>query len=199
MFDTLNQTLFALINAPETTSPTVIRFATLAAEGLLYLVALWMVLAWIRGGDALRRAFFNAGLAALLGLVANQTIRLFWANPRPFAQGIGHQFLDHAPDASFPSDHGTILFSIAFALLFSRAYKAGIAGLLIALATAWARVFLGVHWPLDMLGSVAVGIVAAMLVVWVFRGLVGGLFRLALSLYRRLLALLHLPVCLFPR
>ena len=198
MFDTINQTLFAMINAPETASTAMITAATLAAEGLLYLVAVAMVLGWVRGNDALRRALFSAGLAAVFGLVLNAIIRAFWFHPRPFAAGFGQQFLEHSPDASFPSDHGTILFSIALALLLSKS-RFGPVTLVMALATAWARIYLGVHWPLDMLGAFAVAMVAAPLASTLFPRPVAAGYALALKLYRGLLSALHLPASLFPR
>jgi undecaprenyl-diphosphatase len=198
MIDTLNQTLFALINAPETASDLMIALATLAAEGLLYIVAVAMVLGWVRGNDALRRALFSAGLAAVFGLALNQIIRSFWLHPRPFAAGFGQQFLEHSADASFPSDHGTILFSIALALLLSKSRFGSIA-LVMALATAWARVYLGVHWPLDMFGAFGVAMVAAPLASTIFPRPVAAGYALILRLYRGLLKALHLPLSIFPR
>lgn len=198
MFDTLNQTLFAFINAPATASDLMITVAIVAAEGLLYVVAAAMVLGWVRGNDALRRALFNAGLTAVFGLIFNMIIRAFWFHPRPFAAGFGQQFLEHSPDASFPSDHGTILFSIAIALLLSKS-RFGPIALVMALATAWARIYLGVHWPLDMFGAFAVAMVVAPLVTTVFSTIVGAAFSMLLRFYLWFLDTLHLPTSLFPR
>ena len=200
MFEATNQSMFAILNAPEGTSDQVVFIAKIAAEWLLYLVALLMVLGWVWRGDLVRRALFNAGLAAVLGLAFNQVIRSFWEHPRPFAAGFGQQFLEHAADASFPSDHGTILFSIAFGLLLSKVGReAGGVVMLMALATAWARVFLGVHWPLDMVGSFGVGLISALLVSYVIKGPVNAGYGLGMQLYRWLIDALHLPPSIFPR
>ena len=198
MFDSLNQTLFALINAPVETGAATVFMATLAAEGLLYIVAILMVLGWVRGQIPMRRALFNAGLAAIIGLAFNQILRTLWPHPRPFAAGYGQQFLEHAADASFPSDHGTILFSIAIALILSKS-RFGALALGAALATAWARIFLGVHWPLDMLGSFAVALIAAALACTLFKRPVATLFGLCLKAYQWSLDRLRLPAALFPR
>lgn len=198
MFETLNKSLFALINAPVETSASTVFIASLAAEGLIFLVAILMVLGWVRGQNSTRRALFNAGLAAIIGLGLNQLIHSFWVHPRPFATGYGQQFLEHAADASFPSDHGTILFSIAFALLLSKS-RFGTLALGVALTTAWARIFLGVHWPLDMLGSFAVALIAAPLASTLLKHPVATLFGLCLKVYKWSLDRLHLPTRLFPR
>jgi len=200
MFDTFNQSLFALINAPATTGPQAVSIAEFIAKDLLYLMALIMLLGWVRGQDTTRRALFNAGLAALLGLAASQIIHVLYVHPRPFAAGFGNQFLEHVADTSFPSDHGTIMFSVALALLLSRGgAKIGAGVMVMALATAWARVFLGVHWPLDMAGAFVVSLLAALLITRVFQRFSGAAFTVALAFYRWLLAGLHLPNGLFPR
>jgi undecaprenyl-diphosphatase len=44
-----------------------------------------------------------------LFLLINQVIILLWQHPRPFVIGLGHTYLAHAADSSFPSDHLTLL------------------------------------------------------------------------------------------
>jgi undecaprenyl-diphosphatase len=94
--------------------------------------------------------------------------------------------------SSFPSDHGTIMFTVALALAFSRvpaAKRFGRSMLPLAFVVAWARVFLGVHWPMDMLGALAVALGVTLLFQ---TRLVDGLCALLAAsmgtLYRRLLA-----------
>ena len=200
MFETLNHTLFAMINAPESTGPQAIGLAKFMAKDLLYLLALGMLLGWLRGTETTRRALFYGGMAALIGLATNQIIHQLWPHPRPFAAGVGTQFLEHVTDTSFPSDHGTIMFSVACALLLSRGGgKLGAVAMLAALATAWARVFLGVHWPMDMAGAFGVSLVSALLVTRIFPRLSEAAFTAALLVYRWILARLHLPIGMFPR
>lgn len=73
----------------------------------------------------------------------------------------GHTFLSHAPESSFPSDHATAMWTVAFGMLiWSRAKWAGSFAIVLAALTSWARVFLGVHFPFDILGSMAVAAAA---------------------------------------
>jgi undecaprenyl-diphosphatase len=53
---------------------------------------------------------------------------------------------------------------------------------------AWARVFVGVHFPLDMVGAVAVAIVAFLLIAPLWRLLGASVTRSLVAVYRRLLA-----------
>ncbi len=79
---------------------------------------------------------------------------------------LGHTWISHPADNGFPSDHGLVMFSAAFALLSLRLRSLGLFVLLASLPVAWSRIFLGVHFPLDMVGAAAVAVVA----VWVSKG-----------------------------
>jgi undecaprenyl-diphosphatase len=81
-------------------------------------------------------------------------------------------------DPSFPSDHASAAFGIAFAvLMFDR-----IAGSLFVAAAALiglGRVLVGVHYPGDIAAGALVGIASAVVVVRLARPLLGSLVRLA--------------------
>ncbi|EOG4239629.1 phosphatase PAP2 family protein [Salmonella enterica subsp. enterica serovar Newport] len=87
-----------------------------------------------------------------------------WFHPRPFMVPLGHTWIYHAPETSFPSDHATLFFSAGLSLLLSGARVSGGLILLLSLFVAWSRVFLGVHFPLDMAGAALVAVLACLLV-----------------------------------
>ena len=195
-----NEWLFALVNAGASSPPGLVALARVIAEGAPTLAALMLVLLWVRQGRAVRLALLDATATALVGLAIAQVIVALWYHPRPVELGLGRQFLDHAPEASFPSDHATLLFGLALPLVFERAARPfGLAFLALALGTAWARVYLGVHFPADMLGGLAVALVAGGGIVALRGPLHGRLYPAVLGLYDRVLRKLHLPEALFPR
>jgi len=197
----LNTILFPLINASAHPPQIVLFVARFSAEWLLYVVVIGLVLAWVRHGSDVRRQVFDAIATGVLALAVNMVIAYFWYHPRPFEVGIGTQFLAHAPDSSFPSDHGTILFALAFGLLRSGGVRFwSSVSLMIALLVAWARVYVGVHWPMDMAGSLTVAFVTTI----VFGQLSGTrqiikLRDIALWLYDWVIITLRIPVWLSPR
>jgi len=70
---------------------------------------------------------------------------------------VGYNYLSHAPDSSFPSDHVTLLGAIGLVSVTCPGSRlSGAVVLLFAMLAAWARVYLGVHFPLDMAGTVLV-------------------------------------------
>lgn len=117
-------------------------------------------------GFALRqRAMFAAavagGVSAALALGVGVILSALVNRPRPFvAHPSVHDFLHHAADASFPSDHATAAFAIAGALVF-RVPRIGIPAMVAAVVLAIGRVVLGVHYPSDVLAGAALGLAAA--------------------------------------
>lgn len=125
---------------------------------------LWL-LARPRGPLRWKLATASAASAALLGLLANAVLGHLWYDTRPFVTHPAQTVLliKHAPDNGFPSEHATVAFAIGFAVLaFSR--PLGSVLVIAAAAVAIDRVFVGVHYPLDLVASLLVGLGAALLV-----------------------------------
>ena len=157
----LNHAIFLALNADESSPLFLIAIARLLAELPIALAALMALYILVRRRSekavAVRLVF-----TVTLAMAAAWVIRRLHYNPRPFVIDLGRTLIDHAPTASFPSFHGTFLFSLAAALLFCPKERAsGAAMLLLGLATAWARIYLGVHYPLDMLGALIIAFAAA--------------------------------------
>lgn len=160
--EALDKRAFLLINAPAQPDALVLAIAKISASWLVAIVALALVVVWVVGRAPQRKALVFAGAALALGLAINWTITALWYHPRPFVAGLGHTFVAHAPETSFPSDHGTFLWSLGFGLLIAPGLRGlGLIVVGLGFVTAWARIYVGVHYPLDMAGSLAVSALAA--------------------------------------
>ncbi len=158
-----NVSLFHLINAPATPNGAVVLVAKALAEFAPWLVIAILILYWVLGTVDRRRSLMIAGIALGLGLVVNFSIAFAIYVPRPFELGIGNTIMAHSPETSFPSDHVTFLWSLGFGLLAARPLRGlGVAIAGVGLATAWARIYLGIHFPLDMAASLGISLVSAM-------------------------------------
>jgi undecaprenyl-diphosphatase len=125
----------------------------------------------------------KALVVAMIGVGLNQLIGVFWEHPRPFMVGLGHTWISHAPDSSFPSDHMTVLASVGLSMIFDGALWLGLLTMSCAIGVAWARVFLGVHFPLDMVGSMIVAALSCITVVPLWRRLGEASMNIAETLY----------------
>jgi len=73
-----------------------------------------LALLWLFGNSEDRGAVVAAAIACLIGLTAAFLSSLL-VTPRPFMDSPATNYLDHVRDSSFPSDHATLLFAMAFA------------------------------------------------------------------------------------
>jgi undecaprenyl-diphosphatase len=165
----------------------VLRFFAQDAQYLF--VALLAALFLSRGKWQSRNArhgVIAAGIAAALGLAIAHGITMAWDRPRPYeAHSSVHLFVPASHDPSFPSDHATAAFAIGVSL-YLRSRRVGLLALAMAAVLALARVAVGVHYPLDVIGGALVGTAAALL-LWIepVRSRLNRLADLAGSLYER--------------
>ncbi|MFF2780731.1 phosphatase PAP2 family protein [Streptomyces sp. NPDC058052] len=104
-----------------------------------------------------------APLAAGVALLVNIPIRGFVERPRPFEDHDGLEVLiEGKTDYSFVSDHATMAMAIAVALFVAHR-RFGLAAIGLALAEGFARVYMGVHYPTDVIGGFALGTAVALL------------------------------------
>ncbi|WP_410510324.1 undecaprenyl-diphosphatase [Methanosarcina hadiensis] len=151
-----NLTLFHIINDMAGKNPALDATMIFAAKYLIYFFCIYLAYTWFVKNEYRQEVLFS-GYAALLGLGTNLIITLFYFHPRPFMIPEGTLLIAHAAESSFPSDHATIMFSVSFMLLtFKDLRRSGAVFIILASISGLARVYSGLHFPMDMAGSLLV-------------------------------------------
>jgi undecaprenyl-diphosphatase len=139
----------------------------LSVYGVYAIVAAVAVRWWWVGNSNKQRERHLAilcGASVACGLLINQCVLLFAHRIRPYDAGVTHLLFAPSADPSFPSDHATLAFAVAFALLFASARRGWIF-LVAAAAIAASRVYVGTHYVSDVLGGAATALIAAAICV----------------------------------
>ena len=185
----MNDWLFSLINGLANGNIFLDAFMIVVSKAVPYLYIL--LLAWLyvqgfrKGSFKLRGESFATGVLLVLCLIGSFILGSLFYENRPF---VDHPdailILNHAADASFPSDHAVGTMAIACGILFydwSLGTKMVYGSILVGVS----RVFVGNHYPGDILG--------AFILVWVITAIYNktirrGVVRLYRGLDNRLMS-----------
>ena len=118
-----------------------------------------------------RKTGYAAVLSLIFGvIVTNLLLKNIVARPRPFAEIEALIPLIAKPtDFSFPSGHTTASFAVALVMLRMLPKKIGIPAVVLAALVAFSRLYLGVHYPTDVLAGFVIALVGSTLSVWIVR------------------------------
>jgi membrane-associated phospholipid phosphatase len=140
----------------------ILKFLALNLPAILVgLVALSFLIRLSRRTER-RRGAVLATASAALALLVNQPIAHLVERTRPYLAHPAHAHLliARSHDPSFPSDHATGGFVLAFGVwLYDRTL--GTVLLVLAAILAFARVYVGTHYPGDVVAGAAIGIAVA--------------------------------------
>lgn len=189
MIEQINIALFHLINQYAGINPIFDSIVIFAAEYMPIVVILFMLYLWIRKGDRTHDILLYSIYAGITGLIINYLIGLVYFHPRPLMLHLGTQLFAYPTDSSFPSDHTTLMVSIALMLIYFRETRIyGVIILILGLIGGFARVFSGIHFPFDIFGSVIVAIISSALIFY-FKENFNPLNNLVKQIYSKITAL----------
>jgi len=170
-----DQSLFLWINGLSGKSPVIDNiFSAIANDYFAIILGCMVMMAlWTGTRNPQKRRHIQKGvmvasssLGTAQGMV--EIINNFWQRPRPF-QELDVNLLFYPPtDPSFPSNSASVLFAMAWGIfLYDR--KAGSALLAIAAVMSFSRIYVGIHYPLDIAGGIVLGLLVALFFTALFR------------------------------
>jgi len=163
--------------------------------GVVVFAALLLLSWWLARGErdlARVAAAVWAPAGALLAVGVNQLVAGEVSEPRPYAV-LPHVLLlvPRSGDPSFPSDHAVMAGAVAAGVLLAHR-RLGLAAAALALVMAFSRVYVGAHFPLDVLAGLALGAAVAGASYLLARPVVGALVtRLSDTALRPLVTVSH--------
>lgn len=162
----LDEALFLAVNGFVGTVAILDEAAALVASDYMVpkALALALIVMWFAERDRTERMRRQIGVITALTAMSLASlivfiINMFYFRPRPFEDLDANLLFYRPTDSSFPSNAAAAAFGIAFATLGTNR-KTGAAFIIAAALYGLARVYAGVHYPLDVAGGVAIAAAA---------------------------------------
>jgi len=160
----LDSALFLSINGSATSPHWSTALALFATHTLPQLLAGVIAGALFTGNHQTRQHVLRMLVAMAVAWLLAWMGKHFIPLDRPFVSGLGKQWLPHAATHSFPSAHASVAFALAtVVLLMARQAHGTVLAALAVLAVfaasliAWSRVYLGLHYPSDVMAGALAG------------------------------------------
>ncbi|HGH7182863.1 undecaprenyl-diphosphatase [Bacillus luti] len=165
----MNYTVFQWFNHFAGSSKLLDTLMIAITNSAVYVAILFMLILWFNNGkkeNAIRKQYtvLYTTLSVVIALLVNVFIHAVYYHPRPFISHQVHQLVPHAADSSFVSDHSVLVFSIAFIFIL-RGERLKYIALIWAVLVGISRMYVGVHYPLDILGAAFLTFITSRLVM----------------------------------
>ena len=142
-------------------------FFIFSAKYLGYILIILLALYSIKKNH--KSLFF---LSVLSGFISRylvvEIVRSFFHKTRPFVENNVNLLFYHEPTFSFPSGHTSFFFAFS-TIIFLYNKKIGILFYMASFLIGFSRIASGVHWPLDILGGIIIGIVVGFILFYLFK------------------------------
>ncbi|MCX6730150.1 MAG: phosphatase PAP2 family protein [Candidatus Portnoybacteria bacterium] len=160
----MNATIFQAINGIANTSKIIDFLGLFFADYLLYIIGIaFIVILFIKKTRLM--AISIAVTTFLARIIIAEPIKRITHVDRPYVilDNVKKLISESGDHLSFPSGHATIVFAIATAIYFFNK-KWGIVAFVVAILVGISRIYVGVHWPLDIVAGALIGILSGIIV-----------------------------------
>ncbi len=158
----MNDSLFLALHQLNHQIPWLDQVMVFSAEFLIYISSILVF--WFAGRGSLKekKSLLLILISLALAAIVTKFFRLFFLEERPY---LAHQItplIQVTWPNSFPSVHTTVMWILAFGYGF---YRSRFTPLMIGLAVvvSISRIYVGVHYPLDILGGIVLALISVLL------------------------------------
>lgn len=152
----MNMQIFKLINNLANRNVTLDKIMIFFSKYVPYIfmatIAIVFILGVVKNDEECRKTSVNTIIITVINLILSFIIGSIYYVDRPFVHNKTNLLIPHVKDASFPSDHATGTMSIALGLgKYSRIL--GIIMTILSIIVGFSRVYVGDHYPIDVIGA----------------------------------------------
>ncbi|MEC1157412.1 undecaprenyl-diphosphatase [Cytobacillus horneckiae] len=131
----------------------------LVTNKIRYLFIVILIFMWFKN-DSSKKVSYLALKAAGITIILNTLIKAVYFKPRPFVKHRVGILVPAKRDSTFPSKHTLLVFAISTAIyLYDRVL--GIIMMLLSSLTGFSRIWVGHHYPADIIGSAFIGMLTS--------------------------------------
>lgn len=153
-----NVTLFRMINNLGKEYTYLNPVFIFIAEYMVFFLCLAVILYWFTKTNENRLMIISASISFIFAEITGKVAGKIYSNNNPFAELVNvNKLIEKSVDNSFPSDHTILFFTFCITFFLCRK-KYSYFWLLLAFSVAFSRIWVGVHYPADVIVG---GIIAA--------------------------------------
>ncbi len=167
----LDESIFRDLNQAGSNLGLDVVMVAITIIGMTYVLVFVGPLLWWRKH---RELGFDVIVLIIISDLVVEALKLLFARERPFNVLENVNTLSWGPfttatSLSFPSGHASRAFAMATLIAFGTKHRVGATAFVLAALIGVSRIYLGLHWPTDVLGGAVVGVLLAIIMQWIGR------------------------------
>ncbi len=164
----MNYKVFKSINQLSGRCSPIDLLMILISNKIRYVFIFVLIFMWFRN-DSYKKVSCNAVISVGVTLFINTLIKLFYFKPRPFVKRRVGILIPSKRDSSFPSKHTLLVFAMSTSIFL---YKRVLGSFMwvLSVLTGFSRIWVGHHYPSDIIGSAFIATMTSIILDKIARG-----------------------------